>query len=477
MTDFFKRLFESDFMPHGHCFYWKPDILYLHLVSDGAIAIAYSAIPLALVYFVYRCRDAIYPWLFLLFAGFIFACAATHVMSMFTLWVPVYRAEGVLKAVTAAVSLATAGALWALVPKAMAIPSPARLREANEALRLETHRRANVEAELREALGLLEARVEARTADLAEANRALTREVAERKRAEEAARRLAAIVESSDDAILFSDLGGAVTNWNRGAERLFGYSAEEIVGKPLRLLVPEDRMEEFERMHREVRAGKHLEPLETVRLTAEGRRLDVAITVSGVANERDIIVGESTIARDISARKRAEAALTRLATVDSLTGVFNRRRFLERLHQLVSETRRYGGALTLCMMDLDRFKEVNDRHGHPAGDAVLARFGKQLAEGLREVDVAGRYGGDEFGAALPRTDAAGAALSMERLRRAVAETRLALEGGAEVSLTASFGVAELRAGMTAEDLVQAADAALYAAKSAGGDRVIVAEAA
>ncbi|MBZ0253733.1 MAG: hypothetical protein K8I02_10380, partial [Candidatus Methylomirabilis sp.] len=150
MSQFLERIFERDFMPHGHCFYWKPDILYLHLFSDGAIALAYFAIPLALVYFVYKRRDAIYPWLFLLFASFIFACAATHVMSMFTLWVPIYRAEGLLKAATAAVSLTTAAALWTLVPKAIAIPSPADVREANKALRLETHRRANVEAELRE---------------------------------------------------------------------------------------------------------------------------------------------------------------------------------------------------------------------------------------------------------------------------------------------------------------------------------------
>jgi PAS domain S-box-containing protein len=135
------------------------------------------------------------------------------------------------------------------------------------------------------------------------------RDVTERKRAEEERSRLAAIVESSDDAILGKTLDGTITSWNRAAERLYGYSVEEAVGQTVTMLVPPDRPEEVPEILQKVRRGEKVERLETVRVTRDGRHLDVSLTVSPIRNPEGEIVGASTIARDITERKRAEEAL------------------------------------------------------------------------------------------------------------------------------------------------------------------------
>jgi PAS domain S-box-containing protein len=138
-------------------------------------------------------------------------------------------------------------------------------------------------------------------------------DITERKRAEEAAARLAAIVESSDDAIISKDLRGVITSWNRGAERLFGYAAEEAVGRPVTMLIPPGRLDEEEMILSRVRAGEHVAPYETVRRRKDGAEVAVSLTVSPIRNAAGEIVGASKIARDITARKRAEAERDRLA--------------------------------------------------------------------------------------------------------------------------------------------------------------------
>jgi PAS domain S-box-containing protein len=155
MLEFFRRLFESDFMPHGYCFGWKPDILWLHVTSDALIALSYLLIPFTLIYLLRARRDLDFGWMAGLFGIFILSCGATHVLGIVTLWHPVYRLEGLVKAITAVASLPTAILLMWLTPKAIALPSPQQLRAANsEVLRLNSE---------------LERRVEERTAAMAEA--------------------------------------------------------------------------------------------------------------------------------------------------------------------------------------------------------------------------------------------------------------------------------------------------------------------
>ncbi len=163
----------------------------------------------------------------------------------------------------------------------------------------------------------------------------------------------------------------------------------------------------------------------------------------------------------------SQAKLAWLATRDALTGSLNRRAFDERLPAEMERARRYGTALSLVMLDIDRFKEVNDRLGHKAGDAVLVALTALANADLREPDALVRWGGEEFMVIAPHTDLQGARELAERLRLRVAQADFAEAG----RITCSFGAAQLREGDSADSLVVRADDALYRAKAGGRDRV------
>lgn len=152
--EFFKKLFTADFMPHGHCYYWEPKVLWLNVLSDGTIAVAYFAIPLALTYLVQKRQklkqDLRFGWIFYMFGAFILLCGTTHIIDIITVWKPYYRLEGVVKAVTAIVSLGTALALLPLIPLAIALPSRKELEDKNAELQAEIERRNEAETALKE---------------------------------------------------------------------------------------------------------------------------------------------------------------------------------------------------------------------------------------------------------------------------------------------------------------------------------------
>lgn len=179
----------------------------------------------------------------------------------------------------------------------------------------------------------------------------------------------------------------------------------------------------------------------------------------------------------LEGRNRELRALTEklaaLSATDALTGLANRRTFDERLAVELARTRRYGTPLALVMMDLDHFKDMNDRFGHPAGDEVLRRVAATLEREKRLGDVVARYGGEEFAAVLPHTDAGAAQAWAERVRQLIASTQVSSDAGA-LSVTASFGVAEAAATLLDDPggLVGEADRALYAAKRMGRNRVV-----
>ncbi|MFW6067613.1 MAG: sensor histidine kinase [Myxococcota bacterium] len=170
MIDFFRRLFALDFMPHGHCYFWHPEVLWLNVGSDALIALSYYSIPLALFVFVRRREDLAFKQVFVLFAAFIFACGSTHLMEAVTVWKPAYRFEGMLKLGTGLVSAATAVVLWKLMPHALTLPSPAQLAEANASLADEVRVRERAEADLRRLNAELERRVADRTEALRRSN-------------------------------------------------------------------------------------------------------------------------------------------------------------------------------------------------------------------------------------------------------------------------------------------------------------------
>ncbi len=163
------------------------------------------------------------------------------------------------------------------------------------------------------------------------------RDVTEQRQAEEERARLAAIVESSDDAIISKTLDGTITSWNKGAERIYGYSAEETVGRPISMLVPPDRPDEIPSILESLRRGEKIDNFETVRVTKDGRRLDISLTISPITNSSGEIVGASTIARDITERKRAEEERDRLRAreIEARTQKEVRRRIARDLHDVV----------------------------------------------------------------------------------------------------------------------------------------------
>jgi diguanylate cyclase (GGDEF)-like protein len=203
---------------------------------------------------------------------------------------------------------------------------------------------------------------------------------------------------------------------------------------------------------------------------ADGHCVWVRVSTSLVRDAEGRPVNFVSQIEDIRDRRRAEERLKDLADHDSLTGLLNRRRFDEELRTVVQRLRRYGGRAALLLLDVDRFKAVNDTHGHKAGDDVLVEVGAALRRRLRATDVVGRLGGDEFGVLLLETGADESRLVALELAGAIRN------GGGPIVVTASIGVVLLdeRASADADDALVAADRALYAAKSAGRDCVVLA---
>jgi diguanylate cyclase (GGDEF)-like protein len=171
---------------------------------------------------------------------------------------------------------------------------------------------------------------------------------------------------------------------------------------------------------------------------------------------------------------RLHRIVERQALVDGLTGLANRRQCEETLASELARVERFGGPLAIVVADLDWFKDVNDRHGHPSGDAVLREFAQLLNETVRDIDLAGRWGGEEFLVILPGTHLDGGAQVAERIRLALAGRIVLSADGSPIPVTASFGVAATPPASTAAELFSAADAALYEAKRNGKNRVEVA---
>ena len=149
-----------DYMPHGMCFLWQPELIWLHVISDSAIALAYYSMPAALIYFALRRSDLVFRGVFVLTGLFILACGTTHVMNVWTLWHPDYRLDGIIKALTAVVSLGTSYAMWRAMPVALTLPSTGQLERANYTLNIEVNERRRVETALRDANTLLEDRLQ-----------------------------------------------------------------------------------------------------------------------------------------------------------------------------------------------------------------------------------------------------------------------------------------------------------------------------
>jgi PAS domain S-box-containing protein len=220
-----------------------------------------------------------------------------------------------------------------------------------------------------------------------------TRDITEQRSAELASRHLAAIVESSDDAILSKDLNGVITSWNRGAERIFGYTADETVGRPVTILIPPDRLREEVEILARLRRGERVDHFETLRRCKDGRLLNVSLTISPVLDSRGRIVGASKIARDITEKKRAEAALKIARDQLSRTNEELERRVHERtesLREAIAQLEEFSYTVSHDLRAPLRGMQVYSQalledHG-PTLDAEARHCLKRIAENATRLD-------------------------------------------------------------------------------------------
>ncbi|MEP6604806.1 MAG: diguanylate cyclase [Nitrosospira sp.] len=293
------------------------------------------------------------------------------------------------------------------------------------------------------------------------------RDITERRRAEAYTAQLAAIVESSNDAIIVKDLNGIINNWNAGAERLFGYRKSEILGHSITDLIPLDRLDEETRIMSLIKSGKFTDHFETVRLRKGGKTISVSIMISPVKDGAGNIIGASKVARDISQLKESQERIQHLANYDELTELPNRRLLADRMNIAIAHAARCSGRLALLFLDLDRFKPVNDSLGHDVGDKLLKAVAERMQGMVRLTDTTSRFGGDEFIILLSQIDVAeNAACVAEKLLMAV--SRPYKIGGHVMALTASIGIAIYpEHGKEPSTLLRKADISMYAAKKAG----------
>jgi diguanylate cyclase (GGDEF)-like protein len=210
--------------------------------------------------------------------------------------------------------------------------------------------------------------------------------------------------------------------------------------------------------------------------TTEDRPADSWMAYMGGVTFAATVIMWALFGYIIARWREQEARLRELSTVDGLTKVANRRHFMELFQQELERAERHETRLACVMIDLDHFKQINDRFGHLAGDQVLVAVAGVLRDRSRKADVVARYGGEEFALLLPETDAAGARLVAERYRQAIEQAPIPRDEGA-LKVTASIGVACYPSGATLriDDLLREADAALYRAKRAGRNRVVLAQ--
>ena len=274
---FFERLFNvADFMPHGHCYFWRPEIVWLHVLSDFFIGLAYYSIPVMLLYFVRRRRDTPFHSLFLLFAAFIFWCGTTHFMNILTLWFPAYRLDGVIKSVTAIVSICTAIILFPNIPKALALKSPKDLETANLALEKEVAENKSIRQRL---------------------------EISEEK-----FRLLVSGVK--EYALILLDPSGTIVSWNEGAEKIYGYLSQEVIGRHVSLLYPPEEVR-LEKLTAELQSALTTGTFEEVteRVRKDGSRLFANVVMTPIYRRDGTRFGFAKVVRDITEKKKLDEEL------------------------------------------------------------------------------------------------------------------------------------------------------------------------
>jgi diguanylate cyclase (GGDEF)-like protein/PAS domain S-box-containing protein len=275
------------------------------------------------------------------------------------------------------------------------------------------------------------------------------------------------VVKNINSGIIVLDVLGRVVEINPFAQKLIGPAAETAIGKPI-----EEVLMGWPAIGYSVQVSEQHE--QEISLEQNGQLLHFLVQISPIRNERNRMRGHVIVSVDITDRKKAEMELERLARTDVLTGVTNRRYFFELAEIQFARARRYRQSLAVLLLDVDHFKQVNDRYGHLAGDQVLQMVARECKKHLRGSDIFARYGGEEFICLLPEQDQAGALDTAERIRQIIGQAEVVYEAQS-ICVTASIGLTVLPAAtnLTLERLIDQADQALYASKTNGRNRVSV----
>jgi diguanylate cyclase (GGDEF)-like protein/PAS domain S-box-containing protein len=287
-----------------------------------------------------------------------------------------------------------------------------------------------------------------------------TPDVAERRHARELVHLLhsqvLAIIDSNNDAIFAMTLDGVIVSWNRAAERIYGYSTDEIIGKSVSVLSLPELQDDLPQLLGMMERGKTVDHFDTVAIQNGGSRICVSVSISPILDDQGKLLGASTIARDISEQKRVEESIKRLASHDSLTDLANYRSLMDALHAELRRSDRTGRPFALLLLDVDRLKQINDTHGHLVGSRALCRLADVLKRTCRSIDTAARYGGDEFAILLVETGGEIASQVARRIMDMLAKDE------ENPPVTVSTGVAVYpQDGFDVESLLMAADRLLY----------------
>jgi len=293
-----------------------------------------------------------------------------------------------------------------------------------------------------------------------------------------------AILDQTYDGVYFVDNDKRITYWNKGAESISGYLPGDVIS----FRCSDDLLCHIDTegrsmcgplcpLSRAVNGGQSTGQTRVYLKHKDGRRVPVDVVsspISGPAGER---LGAVQIFRDASIYEeeaKASELLSKLAAIDPLTELLNRRKIEMELDLELKKSKRLGLPLSLVFCDLDYFKHINDKYGHPVGDEVLKGVSRQLQAGIREYDRVARYGGEEFLIMLPQTKAEIAVEIADRLRTSIERWRLIHQEKLwPLNVTISMGVAEMNRDETLDSLIDRADKALYRAKQGGRNAVYV----
>ncbi|MGA1983011.1 MAG: sensor domain-containing diguanylate cyclase [Acidobacteriaceae bacterium] len=289
------------------------------------------------------------------------------------------------------------------------------------------------------------------------------------------------VCDNLSEGVYFVDKTRKITYWNRGARNLSGFQRDEAIGRHCydNFLQHVDAEGKPLCQHgcplaATLKDGQAREA-EVFLHHKDGHRVPVAVRVSPVTDNSGKLIGAVEVFSNITGQKELERRakeLEALAYRDLLTGLSSRRHIELKLRQALEEVREFGRKAGVLLLDIDGFKRVNDRHGHPAGDVVLKTVGERLTQVLRPGDSAGRWGGEEFLLVALDVNTPELEEIAEKCRGAIASCRIPVEGD-RVNVTASVGASLLKQGDSAEAVVKRADELLYVAKCQGGDAVRV----